>query len=231
MIGKLIRCIQCNEVINMTEWDFSPQYIWNEGEIKEIKMNDRKAFLQRHKGHKMEELTPVTSLISNKPYTEPVKACYFEATNGNERFLIKRWRSKIDAPFAYKIIKGRIKIENVRVQVQAEAIKKQIQIEKDFCISEEKLDSFIKAIKKEAEKLNPEKLEVTAEGDTPLVSYCRLNNNCIEQILARCQRKFNQQELELLRNFILQHNQYNGVMTLVVRKGFSIRNTKGVADS
>ena len=226
MTGKLIRCIQCNEIMNMTEWDFFPQYIWNEGEIKEIKMNDRKAFLQRHKGHEMEELTPVTSLISNKPYTEPVKACYFEATNGNERFLIKRWRSKIDAPFAYKIIKGKIKIKNVKVQVQAKAIKKQIRIEKNFCISGEKLDNFIKAIQEEAEKLNPEKLEVTAEGDTPLVSYCRLDNNCVERILTRCMDKFNLQELKLLKDFILRHNQYNDVMTLVMRKEFFIKSSR-----
>ncbi|KPJ69405.1 MAG: hypothetical protein AMJ45_00160, partial [Syntrophobacter sp. DG_60] len=152
-------------------------------------------------------------------------ACYFEATNGNERFLIKRWRSKIDAPFAYKIIRGRIKIKNVKVQVQAKAIKKQIRIEKNFCISGEKLDNFIKAIQEEAQKLNPEKLEVIAEGDTPLVSYCRLDNNCVERILTRCMDKFNQQEFKLLRDFILRHNQYNDVMTLVMKKRFSIKSS------
>ncbi len=209
--------------MNITEWDFCPQYIWDGGEIKEIEMNDRKAFFQKHQGHEMEELTPVTPLISDKPYTEALKACYFEATNGDERFLIKKWRGKIDAPFAYKIIRGRIEIKNVKVQVQSEAIKKQILMEKISCISEEKLDGFIKAIKKEAEKLNPEKLEVSAEGDTPLIFYCGLANDCVEQILTRCQDKFNQQELKLLRDFILRHNQYNDVMTLIVRKEFSIK--------
>ena len=48
MIGKLIRCIQCNEVMNATEWDSYPEYTWDSGEIKEIEMSDRKAFLQQH---------------------------------------------------------------------------------------------------------------------------------------------------------------------------------------
>ncbi len=222
MIGKLIRCIQCNEVINMTEWDFYPQYIWNEGEIKEIKMDDRKAFLQRHKGHKMEELTPVTPFISDKTYTEPVKTCYLEATNGSEKFLIKKWRNTIDDPFSYEIIRGRIEIKDIKVKVQSNDIKKQIQMEKNLCISEEKVDNFIKGVQKEVEKLNPEKLEISAEGNTPLDSYCRLNNDCIEQILTRCQDKFNQQELNLLRDFVLQNNQYNDVMTLMVRKKICI---------
>ncbi|MBW1973826.1 MAG: hypothetical protein JRI44_13475 [Deltaproteobacteria bacterium] len=225
MIGKLIRCINCNEVMGITEWDFCPQYIYNRnnGTIKEIEIDDRKEFLQRHKGHKIEELIPITPPISDKPYTEPTKTCYFEATNGNERFLIKRWRDKIDSPFIYEIIKGSIEIKNIEVQVQVEAIKKQIRMVKDFCISEEKLNNFIKAVQKEVKKLDPQTLEVCAEGKTPSISYCKLSDDCVEGILKRCQDKFNLQELNFLRNFILQNNYYNDVMTLIVKKNFFIK--------
>ena len=117
MIGKLIRCIQCNEVMNATEWDSYPEYTWDSGEIKEIEMSDRKAFLQEHKGHDIEELIPVSTPVSDKPYTEPIKTCYFEATNGKGTFLIKRWRSTIDNPFAYEIIGVRMETSNEKVQV------------------------------------------------------------------------------------------------------------------
>jgi hypothetical protein len=127
MMGTLIRCTECNAIMNMTEWDLSPHYAWNEGEIKELEMDDRKAFLQRHRGHKTEELTPLTPPISDKPYAEPLKTCYFEATNGAERFLIKRWRDKIDDPFAYEIIEGSIELTNGTVHAQTEAIKKQMK--------------------------------------------------------------------------------------------------------
>jgi hypothetical protein len=223
MMGTLIRCTKCNAIMNMTEWDFYPRYAWNEGEIKELAMDDRKAFLQRHRGHKTEELIPLTPPVSDKPYTEPLKTCYFEATNGVERFLIKRWRTKVDDPFAYEIIEGSIEFTNGTVHAQTAAIKNQIKAENDSVISEKKVNCFIQAIRKEVEKLDPEALEVSAEGETPLVSYYQLGSTCIDRILTRCQDKFNQHELELLKNFINRHNEYDDVMTVVSKKEFTIK--------
>jgi hypothetical protein len=229
MVGKLIRCTECNAIINMTEGDFYPYYAWNNrGELKKIKMDDRKAFLQQHKGHKTEKLTPLTSPISDKPYSEPLKTSYFEATNGTERFLIKRWRSKIDDPFAYEIIEGSIEIRNGRVRTQTAAIKKQIKVENNSFISETKLNCFIQAVRKEVEKLDPEDLEISAEGETPLVCYYHLGDDCVDRILTQCQDTLNQHELKLLKDFITQHNEYDGVMTVVSKKEFAIkRNSKG----
>lgn len=227
MMGTLIRCIKCNAIMNMTEWDFLPHYTWNEGEeIKEIATNDRKSFLQRHHGHKTEKLTPLTPPISDKPYTEPLKTCYFEATNGTERFLIKRWRNKIDAPLVYEIIEGSIELRNGTVQAQTEALKQQIKVENNALISEKKLNCFIKAVHKVIEKLDPEDLEVSAEGETPLVCYYQLGSDCVDRILTQCQDKFNQHELKLLRDFINRHNEYNDVMTVVSKKEFAIKPQK-----
>jgi hypothetical protein len=229
MIGKLIRCTECNAIINMTEGDFYPSYTWNnEGELKEIAMDDRKAFRQKHKGHKTEKLTPLTPPISDKPYTEPLKTCYFEATSGNERFLIKRWRSKIDEPFAYEIIEGSIEIKNGRVRAQTAAIKQQMKMENNSFISETKLNCFIQAVRKEVEQLDPEDLEVSAEGETPLVCYYHLENECVNRILTRCRDKFTQREINKLRDFINRHNEYDDVMTVESKKEFTIKkNAKG----
>lgn len=223
MIGTLIRCTTCNAIMNMTEGDFSPQYAWSGGEIKEIAMDDRKSFLQKHNGHKTEQLTPLTPPISDKPYTEPLKTSYFEATNGTERFLIKRWRTKIDDPFAYEIIEGRIKLTNGRVRAQAAAIKEQIQAENDTLIPEKKVNYFIHAVRKEVEQLDPESLAVSAEGETPLVSYYQLGSTCVDRILTQCRDKFTERELNKLRDFINHHNEYDGVMTVVSQKEFVIK--------
>ena len=223
MMGTLIRCTECNAIINMTEWDLSPHYAWDGGEIKEIEMDDRKAFLQKHQGHKTEKLAPLTPPISDKPYTEPLKTCYFEATNGAERFLIKRWRNMIDDPFAYEIIEGSIELTNGTVHAQTEDIKKQIEAENDFGIPEKKVNRFLQAIRKEVGKLDPETLEFSAEGATPLVSYYQLESGCVDRILTRCQDTFNQNELKLLRNFINRHNEYDDVMTVVSKKVLAIK--------
>jgi hypothetical protein len=232
MIGKLIRCTECNAIINMTEGDFYPSYAWNnDGELKEIAMDDRKAFRQKHKGHKTEKLTPLTPPISDKPYIEPLKTCYFEATNGTERFLIKRWRSKIDEPLAYEIIEGSIAIKNGRVRAQTTAIKKQLQAENNLSISERKVNYFIQAVRTEVEQLDPDTLTISAEGETPLASYYQLGSTCVERILARCRDTFTQRELNKLRDFINQHNEYDDVMTVISKKEFAIKPSVQKEDS
>jgi hypothetical protein len=223
MMGTLIRCIDCNKVINMTEEDFSPHYTWHEGEIEEQEGNDRQTFLQQHKGHKTEQLIPLTSPISDKPYAEPLKIAYFEATNGKRRFLIKRWRSTIDDPLIYEIIEGSIVVTNGKVRAQTEAIEQQLKAEHNSFISGAKLNCFINAILTEVEKLDPDTLEVSAEGETPLLSYYQLGSACVERIMKRCQSTFDRHELNLLRDFIIEHNEYDDVMTVVAEKKFTIK--------
>lgn len=225
MMGTLIRCIDCNKVINMTEWDFASSYTWEEetDETKEQHGNDRAGFENTHEGHKTEQLTTITAPMSDKPYLEPLKTSYFEATNGSRQFLIKRWRSTIDEPFSYEIIDGRLELTHGKILAQTEAIKKQLKVEYGSSISEEKVASFINTIHKEVEKLDPASLALSAEGETPLISYYLLGSNCVERILIRCQDKFDHEELQLLREFITEHNAYDGVMTVAVHMDFAIK--------
>jgi hypothetical protein len=223
MMGTLLHCIDCNKVINTTEWDRCPSYEWDQGEIKDQEADDRKAFEQTHKNHSIEELIPVTPPISDKPYAEPIKLSYFEASNGKQRFLIKRWRSTIDEPCMYEIVEGRLEVAQGKASVQAEAIKKQFMIEHDAAVPEKKLNYFIKAIQDEVRKLDPDALAVSAEGETPLISFCQLGDESVKRILTTCREMFTWPELKLLRDFIKEHNEYDGVMTVVAKKRFSIK--------
>jgi len=218
----LIRCIDCNAVINMAEQDFTPYYTWHEGELEEHEANDREVFDQAHKGHRTEYLTSLTTPLSNKPYREPVKTSYFEATNGTKNFLIKRWRASINEPVTYEIIDGRLEVIQEPARAQTEAIKKQLKADYGSSITDEKVECFLTAIHKEIEKLDPADLVLSVEGETPLIAYHLLGNNCVERILIRCQDKCNHDELRLLREFITEHNDYDDVMTVVVHTDFTV---------
>jgi hypothetical protein len=222
MMKTLIRCIDCNEVINMTEEDFTPYYTWYEGELQEYEANDREAFDRTHKGHQTEHLTPLTTPLSDKPYREPVKTSYFEATNGIKNFLIKRWRRSIAEPVTYEIMDGRLEVTHGPLRAQTEDIKKQLKAEYGSSMTDEKVECLLTAIYKEIEKLNPVDLVLSVEGETPLIAYHLLSNNCVERILIRCQDKFNHDELQLLREFITEHNTYDDVMTVIVHADFTV---------
>jgi hypothetical protein len=224
MMKTLIRCIDCNEVINMTEEDFTPIYTWHEGELQEHEANDREIFDSVHKDHKTEHLTPLTTPLSDKPYREPVKTSYFEATNGIKNFLIKRWRSSIDEAVMYEIMDGRLELTRGSVRAQTEAIKKQLKADygSPTPMTDEKVECFLTAIHKEIEKLDPADLVLSVEGETPLIAYHLLSNNCVERILIRCQEKFNHDELQMLREFIREHNVYDDVMTVMLHTDFTV---------
>jgi hypothetical protein len=222
MKGTLIHCIDCNKVIHIMEWDLCTPSSWDDGGLKEQEGNDRKAFEQRHKNHRTEELTPVTTAISDKPYAEPLKLSYFEASNGKQLFVIKRWRNTIDDPCEYEVIDGRLEIMHGKVRVQTEAIKKQFRMEHNGAIPEKKLNYFIKAIQDEVKDLDPDVLEVSAEGETPLISFYQLGSESVKRILLRCWDTFNWHELKVLRDFVLEHNEYDDVMTVMAQKEFSI---------
>jgi hypothetical protein len=223
MMGTLIHCIDCNKVIHMMKWDLCTHDEWQQAEIKEQEGNDRKAFEQRHKNHRTEELTPVTPAISDKPYAEPLKVSYFEASNGKQRFVIKRWRNTIDDPYDYEVIDGRLEITHGEIRVQTEAIKKQFRTDHDGAIPEKKLNYFIKAIQDEIKDLDPDALEVSAEGVTPLIAFYQLDSQSVKRIFTRCGDTFNWHELKLLRDFVMEHNEYDDVMTVVAQKEFSIK--------
>lgn len=115
------------------------------------------------------------------------------------------------------------------VDAETEAMRKQIRVENKFHVSDKKLDSFINAVKEETKRLRPEKLKLSAEGDTPSLSYHRLNDESVRLILEKFEHKFEPHELQWLKGFVLEHNNRDEVMTLIVKKKFSIKPEVSIA--
>lgn len=160
----LLRCVECNELFQMTDYDSSPEYqVTENGEIHVIPRDERRSFLASHKGHKIERLkVKKGSLVSDQPYMEPIKTTYFQATNGKESFIVKRWRESIDSPMRYELIKGDIVLVNEELGVQVEEIRKQLAYDfKDEPLSEKKIKPFIESLQRIVVRLNPGKLKVT----------------------------------------------------------------------
>ncbi len=179
MVEKLIRCTQCNQVTayhggvgDFVRSSSLPGVEWSSED-----MDSKKAFSRRHKDHATEEIFLLPeSIISDKPSYEPNKVSYFEATNGRERFLIRRTKKSLAQPAVYEIIPGRLRVSNVSFQIQDNDLRRQlIKQNGSFALKEEMAQKFIQAFQEELESLPPEKLpeeiEGTEEGETPLLLY------------------------------------------------------------
>ena len=234
MSDKWIRCIECNKVAHVTDYDCTPQYQCDEKleEVIEKPMDDMRNFMVQHGHHKIEELSRINdSFMSESAYVEPLKVSYFEATNGKERFVIKKWRDNINDPLRYELIRGYIKT-TTHLELQLDEIRKQLHDDvKHPSITEAKIERFLQIIENVASQFSPgEAMEITAESDTPLVSYCKMDAEYTRKILKLSEKIFRAEELKEIERFVHRNNNDNGPMTLLLKRAFTIEeeNTKPI---
>jgi hypothetical protein len=229
VVQKLLRCTQCNQVIPQFDpfLDFGessslPGVEWSSGDLDE-----QKEFFKRHLGHQLEELSidPET-FISDKPAYELMKVSYVEASNGQQRFLIKRSRESLNQPVSYELIPGKIQVADVSLEIQEADLRRQISwLNGSFPLSGEKVNKFIQAFREEVKSISPEslheELESTLPGETPLLTYGSFSEDRWKKVLHRCENAFEPPELELVEGFIRDNRQPGEVLGLKIRKAVS----------
>jgi hypothetical protein len=231
MVKKLIHCPRCNKVIPQFETPADiaassplPGVEWSSEDLDE-----REEFLHLHQSHGLQELLidPET-FISDKPSYEPIKIAYLEASNGKERFLIKRSRTALSRPAFFEVIPGKIRVTEVSLEIQENEIRRQIVWEdRARSLSGEKVGRFIEALREELESIAPEHLneqvETTFPGETSLLAYGCFSEARWKKILERCEKgDFHPSELEMIGKFIHENRQPGEVLGLTIRKRVSI---------
>jgi hypothetical protein len=222
-----IRCIDCNQVAHITDYDRFPQYHCDEDldEITEEPVDDTKHFMGQHRNHRREELTVIkNSFISEGCYGEPLKVNYREATNGKERFVIKGWREDVKSPLRYELIPGYIKT-GFRLEVQSDEIRRQMSEEMvPPPLAAAKIEQFIKIVEKVVSR-SPMRntIEITAESDTPLGAYCKMDATIVRGILRLSEEVFDAKELRKVEQFIYRNNNFKDPMTLLFKRSFDVK--------
>jgi hypothetical protein len=235
MIDRLIRCVQCNQVIpilpsfgDFEEVPLLPGIEWSDEDLA-----CRKEFDRSHQSHPQEELrVDPETFFSEKPSYEPIRASYFEATNGQQRFLIKRTKTGLPHPAYYEILSGRMQISSIDINIQDAELRAQISMDPGVSsLSEEKVKKFIAIVKEEIGGILPHNLseaaETVLEGDVPLLAYAALKNVRWEKILAKCAQEFESSELSRIREFIQENRQPGEVLSLLIHRKMSILPKEG----
>ena len=231
MTERFFRCIDCDLVICFTPYDTVPEYEFNrdEEDFVEIYSNDRAYLISRHAKHSVEELIiNRDSMVGNRPYIDPMKESYTEATNGNENFVIRKWRESVNSPCSYQLIHGRIKLKNEKAEIQEKEIRKQMEFELKK-IPKEKIDAFVSAYGKKVSGFNLTRIKDYAEiyeTDDSLTGIGKLNKETVDDLVKIAENIFNQNELKSVKEFIAGNNEFDGVITLRVQRKFDIRKTE-----
>jgi len=230
MIEKLMRCTKCDQVIPhpASFGDFEKSSLLPGVEWSSADLERQKEFLRCHGAHPVEELrVNADTYISDKPSDEAMKVSYFEASNGQQSFLIRRTKSGLDQPALYELIPGKLLVSNVSLNIQEEALRKQMAVRNGFApLTEEMIQKFIRAFRDEVETIGPEMLaeevELAEEGETPLLSYGIFKDARWENVLRRCARDFEKADLNKVKKFIDENSQPDDVLSLLVERKVSI---------
>ncbi len=210
MVEKLLRCIQCNQVIPLYGEFIDananahlPGVVWGDDDLKL-----KEEFFLIHNEHPLEELTvDFDTYISDKPTFELIKVSYFEATNGQERFLVKRSRERFDQSAHYEIIPGKLKISNVACEILEEELRGQIgNLNGSSQLTDEEVNYLIKALQEEFKNISPEELfqeiEIVEEVQTPLTLLATFKEKHWQNIIQRLQNYLRQQEFRRILDFL-----------------------------
>lgn len=217
---RLIRCLTCNEIFFKTPYDQWPEYEYasplSPDVFRIVEKDDYHDFLKHHQDHPMENLEILQdSFISEKPYSEPVKISYFKATNGKEKFVVKKFRTRIDEPLAYQLIPGDYSLKLLRLEMQSEAISQQLEREMDpSLISNHQIETFLKLFRKILKTIDLKNLDrVPEESPHPLEIYYKLDDISLAYLLRNCRNIFKGQAYRAIEAFIDRHKE-DGVLLL-----------------
>jgi hypothetical protein len=219
-MNQLIRCATCNEIFMKTPFDQWPEYDCVSSGSSEpyrmIEKDDFQDFLKHHRNHQMEDLEiREDSFVSEKPYFEPAKVSYFKATNGKERFVIKKSRERIEEPLTYELIHGDYSLKLLRLEIQSEEIMKQLGREWDNPpLSQSKREAFFKLCQKILKTIDIKNLErIPEDSHQPLETYYKMDEVSLAYLLRNCRNIFDGQEYEKIEAFIHRHKE-DGVLLL-----------------
>ncbi len=195
------------------EYDLGPDHYPEP--LESTKRDDFKDFSSHHEGHQLEDLRIVEdSYVSEKAYSEPVKTSFLKATNGKEKFVIKKSRARIDEPWKYELVSGDYGLKCISLRIQSEELQKQLRREFTPPLSQDKIDAFLKLAEVVVKGAAVQDLErVPEESAHPLEVYYKIDDVRIAYLLRNCRHIFQGQEYSAIEDFVHRHKE-DGVLLL-----------------
>jgi hypothetical protein len=230
---RFIWCHNCNQVHHVTAHDQAPWYALNQETDEGLTVDDWRAFMSQHTGHRLEALHSCDPVLWQGGGPDPVQERYVEVTNGRDWFVVRGFRASIDESLRFEVARGRLRTTTVAIEIQAKAIR--LEMKKHFFWgstrpSDDKIDRFIKLFKEYVSGLRPEEVRFSqydcADG---AVVYAGLDDGFVETLLHQCAPDFLPEEFLRLRSFVDRHKTSDGVMALRVKRQYTVEPAVGLA--
>ena len=109
----------------------------------------------------------------------------------------------------------------MRVEIQADAIRKEMQLHFSWApampLSDEQINFFIARFGQVVQGVDPETLCANDFDSADQTSYCQLPQSVIDELLMKCCGYYSANHLAALRRFAEEHRDHGDVMALIKR--------------
>ena len=225
---RFIRCSTCDAVHHVTPFDKAPTYGVSGGQANETVTDTWHEFMARHAGHRLEPLEATgKSYFPDGRSSDPMAAGYIETTDGKATVLLRRVRSSIQEPLSYERVPGRLVPQEWTLDVQENALRKEMKLHFSWApsepLSDQKIGLFVQLYRQVVRSLDARTVcgrEFSSVDDT--VAYGQLAAPAWDTLLENCRKCFTPDELAALRRFIDCHCDADDVLAVVVRRGLAI---------
>ena len=179
--------------------------------------------MDHHAGHRLEPLQSTgDTVFPSGSACDPMNIAYLQVTNGKQTVLLRRSRSSIEKPFAYEIVDGSLLRTEMRLEIQADAIRKDMQRHYSWApampLSDEQINFFIAAFGRVVQRIDPETLCANEYSDSDdQTSYCELPQPIIDELIEKCGGHYSPIQLAALRQFAERHRDGGDVMAIIKR--------------
>jgi hypothetical protein len=221
---KYIWCRNCNEIHHVTPFDRAPLYASTGGEQEELSVDDWRVFMNRHAGHKLEGLRQTGEAAVSDTFPDPMSEKHVAVTNGQSHFVLRSFRTRIDQPLAFELMRGRFEIQDVIIEAQEREIRNELKKHFPWPAAkpaDDKIDLFVALF---AEIVSGVKIEnLRASGMNGSVEYGRLEARVFRNLLANCAPHFTAAEFDALGRFVEQQQDLGGVLAVRVQYRYGLR--------
>lgn len=167
---------------------------------------EEREFLRRHFGHSLELLKKRKDrYFADRPAWDPFRIVYEEVTDGQETYLLKSWRTDLNEPRRYALLRGMLEISTT-VQLPAEPLRSELS--RSLPCDPQHAEMIVQRLQRVVAMLPPaELLPVYWSADDPQMLFSYLNERHLRQCVEECQTESWRFDTAGLRDFFVKHQQ------------------------
>jgi len=211
-------CRACFEVQLLSAQEHS-RCAWESDTDCQEEVEDEDAlFLRRHFGHPLVPLKKKKDrCFSDRPVWDPFRVAYEEVTDGRETYILKSWRTDLNEPRQYTLLRGALEV-SVTIQLPEEPLRQEFT--RAFSCSSQQAATLVNRLQRVVTALPPEELlPAYCAADDPQLLFSYLNERHLRKCVEACQTGGGTFDTARLRDFFIHHQQ-DDALTLEVRHSY-----------